>query len=166
MVARVIQKPGIAQMVVRVADQKVEDQPAPQLMDIGNRIGAVLQQDVHQFRICLSRVAAIRLQHRRGRHVGYTAAISGAVEPPNDGDCRFIDQLHARRSRADARLGRKLHSEHLAANHVALVRLAGKFSQGQTAIGISNGRLGPGPAQRGALPKQILQVLRALSAGL
>jgi hypothetical protein len=48
MVARVIQKPGIAQVIIVVADQKIEYQAAPQFMDVGNRVGAFLQQEVQQ----------------------------------------------------------------------------------------------------------------------
>ena len=66
MAARVIQEPGIAQVIISAADQKIKNQAAPQLMDVGNRVGSFLQQDIHQFSIStrhltLGRTPSIRV---------------------------------------------------------------------------------------------------------
>ncbi|KDB62372.1 hypothetical protein AZ15_0552 [Bordetella bronchiseptica A1-7] len=166
MVTRVIQEPGIPQMVIGIADQKIEDQPAPQLMYVSNRVRTFPQQDINQFRIGVHGVPAIRLQHRRGRYIGNTAAIVGTIEPPDDGNRRPADQLHTRRCHLDACFGSKMHGQHFASDDIAPVSLAGKLAQCQAAIRIPHARLGPSSAQRSALPEQILQVARGLRSSL
>lgn len=160
--AGVVEQAGVAKVVVGVADEEVKGQTPPQLVDVGDGVGARLQQYIHELGVGVRFVTPAGLQHGGGGDVGDPAAARGAVKTPDHGDGGALDQFHSRRRGADACPGGQVHGQHFAPDNVALVRLARKLAQGQPAVGIQDRGFGAGAAQGGALPQQALQVFRAL----
>ena len=86
-----VQKAMILQMVVDVGDQQVEENPAPQLLNVGSRVLCMGMHGIDQFG-----VAAVffsrGLQQGGGRLVGNACVVCAPVKAANDGNGGFAQQ--------------------------------------------------------------------------
>ena len=140
-----VQKAMILQMVVDVGDQQVEENPAPQLLNVGSRVLCMGMHGIDQFG-----VAAVffsrGLQQGGGRLVGNACVVCAPVKAANDGNGGFAQQDDAGRRCRNTGLFCQFQGQHLTPGNATGIADARATSGTASVPGVVSGQ-GMAPVQ-------------------
>ena len=138
----------VAQVVVDVGYQHVEDDAPPQLPQVPPGPGAVAAQRVGDLQVRM-RLAFASAEHAHGREER-DAATRAAVEAPDDQHVPARDGLQPPLRHLDAALRGERERDRLPEHDVHVVVGVRELRNGETAVRVANGDLRACPAQGGA----------------